>query len=49
MKTWLIDNFGSVKGVADTQLKAIKSLKAPRSGSDHSGQACSICAVYTGT
>ena len=34
MKTWLIDNFGSVKGVADTQLKAIKSLKAPRSGSE---------------
>ena len=39
MKNWLIDNFGSVKKVADMQLKAIKSLKAPKSDSDHSSQA----------
>ena len=28
---WLIDHFGSVKGVADMQLKAIKALKTPKS------------------
>ena len=31
MKDWLIDHFGSVKGVADMQLKAIKALKTPKS------------------
>ena len=31
MKDWLIDHFGSVKGVADVQLKAIKALKTKSS------------------
>jgi hypothetical protein len=30
MKAWLIDNFGSVKSVADGQIRAIKALKVPR-------------------
>jgi hypothetical protein len=32
MKAWLIDNFGSVKSVADGQIRAIKALKVPRVG-----------------
>jgi hypothetical protein len=30
MKTWLIYNFGSVKAVADGQLRAIRQLKKPK-------------------
>jgi hypothetical protein len=34
MKAWLIYNFGSVKSVADGQIRAIKALKVPRPTDD---------------
>jgi hypothetical protein len=34
MKAWLIDNFGSVKTVADNQLRAIRALKLPKPTDD---------------
>jgi hypothetical protein len=34
MKAWLIDNFGSVKSVADSQLRAIQLLKTPKLNDD---------------
>ena len=46
MKNWLIDNFGSIKAVADLQLKAIRSLKAPRSDSDHLAQSLYLRSIH---
>jgi hypothetical protein len=34
MKNWLIDKFGSVKVVADNQLRAIRALKSPKPTDD---------------
>jgi hypothetical protein len=34
LKSWLIDNFGSVKTVVDNQLRAIRALKAPKPTDD---------------
>jgi Pao retrotransposon peptidase len=34
MKSWLIDNFGSVKAVADNHLRAIRALKTPKATDD---------------
>jgi hypothetical protein len=34
MKNWLIDKFGSVKAVADNQLRAIRALKTPKPTDD---------------
>ena len=46
MKDWLIDHFGSVKGVAGMQLKAIKALKTPKSSDTAVNQSQYYCNVH---